>query len=78
MNELKFKGTLTVQVKRGVVYFHAEDGTPLLRIEGIPKPIPNPANQQIDIRLVPQEIQEKDWDRKDREFEGYIRAVLTK
>jgi hypothetical protein len=48
--QMKFKGTLTLWIERGVVYFHDEKGECLLRLEGLPTPLPNPMEEQIDVR----------------------------
>lgn len=48
--ETKFSGTLTIQSDRGVVYFHDENGECLLRLEGLPTPLPDPHEAQLDVR----------------------------
>lgn len=45
-----FKGRLTIHAARGTVYFHDEHGECLLRIEGLPVPLPDPHKTQLDVR----------------------------
>lgn len=66
----KVRGTLTVDHRRGVVYFHAGDGQCLLRIEGLPTPIPDPQNEQIDVQLDPS--------RTYKRTDGVVKDALNK
>lgn len=50
--KLSFDGHLEVDQERGVVYFHANNGECLLRLEGIPIGS-DPRKLQIDVRLLP-------------------------
>ena len=45
-----FKGTLTIHADRGTIYFHDEKGECLMRLEGLPTPVPDPYHTQIDVR----------------------------
>jgi len=45
-----FEGRLTIQGDRGTIYFHDKDGECLLRLEGLPVPLPDPYDTQIDVR----------------------------
>lgn len=44
-------GTLEIDEQRGVIYFHDADGTTVLRICRLPKPIPDPYNNNGDTLL---------------------------
>ncbi len=70
-----FKGKLKIDAARGVVYFHTEDGNPILRIEGIPTPIENPLEKQIDIRLLHPSERQTEQDDENATAGGIIRAV---
>ena len=49
---LRFKGTLEVQVDRGVVYFHDDVNGCTMKLEGIPAPVASPEDKMLEIRLV--------------------------
>lgn len=70
MTQTKVKGTLTVDHQRGVVYFHAEGGFCMLRVEGLPTPIPDPQNEQIDVQLDPS--------RTYKRTDGVVKDALNK
>lgn len=75
---MHFKGTLEVNAERGVVYFHSEDGGPILRIEGLPKPVQDPLEKQIDIRLAAAKTQQPNdkWNEESDRASGVIRAFI--
>lgn len=75
---MHFRGTLLVDPTRGTVYFHDEKGGCILRIEGLPTPIKDPADTQIDVRLttaIPDQSEYFDWAMK---AEGSIKAVIVR
>jgi hypothetical protein len=44
------KGTLDIDVERGVIYFHDESGMTLVRIYGLNRPVPDPRDRDgLDI-----------------------------
>lgn len=54
MATMTFDGQLEIDSDRGVVYFHSGiSGTTLLRIQGLPSPIPNPQKtEMLDMRVL--------------------------
>ena len=77
---MHFRGNLQVDPDRGVAYFFDDTGGTILRIEGLPTPVPDPiAQQMIDIRLLPATSNNTEQDDADSKGEGTIRArhVLT-
>lgn len=75
---MQFKGRLEVNAERGVVYFHSENGGPILRIEGLPRPVNDPREKQIDIRLAPARAQKPhdEWSEESDKASGVIRAFI--
>jgi hypothetical protein len=69
MKQTQLKGVLTIDHKRGVVYFHA-DGACVLRIEGLPTPVPAHDVELIDVQLDPS----KTYKRTD----GVVKDVMNK
>lgn len=45
----QFQGVLEVDTDRGVIYFHHETGTTLLRLSSLPTPIPVNTTTLLDI-----------------------------
>ena len=49
MNSIKIDGELEIDQDRGVIYFHSSKGITLLRICNLPRPIPEPNEEALDI-----------------------------
>lgn len=47
MATMKFRGELEIDARRGVIYFHSENGDTLLRIGGLPTPVPEPTGSNL-------------------------------
>lgn len=76
---LGFHGILKVDEARGVIHFLDQDGTCVLRIEGLSElRALNDAGKQIDIRIMkslPTSDEYRDWADKE---EGIVRAYRVK
>lgn len=74
-----FKGTLKVDESRGIVYFHDQDGTCVLRVEGLPElRMLMDEGKQIDVRIMatlPRTDEYRDWADKE---EAVVRAYRVK
>ena len=50
---------LEIQHDRGVIYVYCRDGSPLLKITGLPRPVPfcdSPAGRQLTIEIVAADV----------------------
>ncbi len=71
-----FKGELEIDHQRGVIYFHSAGGGggTILRIGGLPKPVPEPKQRMLDILITNRENTDAERDPDNKE--GKMRQVV--
>lgn len=52
MSTTSIEGVLEIDNHRGVIYFHSKNGITVLRMEGLPRPIPNVTGTLKDKRML--------------------------